>query len=156
MTSVVIKAILHNLGVTLVSLALAWLGSLVDGLLGLWPFGGAVVRVVGGLLLAAGFLLRVWATVAFYQRGMRVIVLEPQAALLTTGPYRFSRNPLYLGGNVLMFLGAALILGSVTAVAFTILHLPLMDRMVRREEAQLEQRFGPAFAEYKRRVRRWF
>jgi protein-S-isoprenylcysteine O-methyltransferase Ste14 len=57
------------------------------------------------LLLALGFLLRVWATVYFYRHSMRVISLEPQTALITSGPYRFSRNPLYLGGNVFIFFG---------------------------------------------------
>ena len=155
MTSVLARAILHNIGVTAVSLGIAWLGTLADEAMGLPAFAGPWVRGIGGLLLLAGFLLRVWATVWFYRQGMRVIVLEPQAALLTGGPYRFSRNPLYLGGNVFMFLGAAALLGSITALALTILHLPLMDRMVRREERQLAVRFGPAFTEYARRVRRW-
>jgi protein-S-isoprenylcysteine O-methyltransferase Ste14 len=86
---------------------------------------------------------------------MRVISLEPQATLITSGPYRFSRNPLYLGGNVFIFFGAAPLLGSPTALVVTALHIPLMDRFIRREEEQLERNFGDEWRSYKRRVRRW-
>jgi protein-S-isoprenylcysteine O-methyltransferase Ste14 len=48
-------------------------------------------------------LLRTWAAFHFYVRGMDVIVLHAQKHLITTGPYRFSRNPLYLGGNLFIF-----------------------------------------------------
>jgi protein-S-isoprenylcysteine O-methyltransferase Ste14 len=86
---------------------------------------------------------------------MRVISLEPQSTLITSGPYRFSRSPLYLGGNVFIFFGAALLLGSPTALVVTALHLPLMDRFIRREEEQLERTFGDKWRSYQRRVRRW-
>jgi Phospholipid methyltransferase len=56
--------------------------------------------------IAIGFLLRVWATFHFYEQHMKVISLVPQKKLITSGPYRFSRNPLYLGGNVFIFFAA--------------------------------------------------
>jgi protein-S-isoprenylcysteine O-methyltransferase Ste14 len=101
------------------------------------------------------FLVRLWATFHFYVHKMRVISLEAQTTLITSGPFRFSRNPLYLGGNVFIFFGAALLLGSPTALVVTALHIPLMDRFIRREEEQLERRFGDEWRSYKRRVRRW-
>jgi protein-S-isoprenylcysteine O-methyltransferase Ste14 len=107
------------------------------------------------LLVAAGFLLRVWATFYFYEHKMHVISLKTQSALITSGPYRLSRNPLYLGGNVFIFFGAALFLGSPTALLVTAGHLPLMDRFIRREEEQLERKFGEEWQRYKERVRRW-
>jgi protein-S-isoprenylcysteine O-methyltransferase Ste14 len=84
-----------------------------------------------------------------------VISLAPQATLITSGPYRFSRNPLYLGGNVFIFFGAALLLGSPTAVVATAIHIPLMDLFIRREERQLERVFGEEWQRYRKRVRRW-
>lgn len=54
-----------------------------------------------------------------------------------------------------MFLGAGLIFGSPAALVLTLLHLPLVDHFIRREEAQLEQAFGTAWLDYKRSVRRW-
>ena len=134
-----LKSILHNIGVLLVGFALAWLGTIVDSHLGISTFS----------------LLRVWATVHFYSHSMRVISLKPQGTLITSGPYRFSRNPLYLGGNVFIFFGAALFLGSPTALIATALHLPLMDRFIRREEAQLQRQFGDDWQNYKELVPRW-
>src|SRR5262245_6490146 len=99
------KSILHNIGVVAVGLGLAYAGTRVDSLLGISAFSSYPLKAVGGLLLALGFLTRVWATVHFYTHRMRVISLEPQKALITSGPYRFSRNPLYLGGNVFIFIG---------------------------------------------------
>jgi protein-S-isoprenylcysteine O-methyltransferase Ste14 len=116
---------------------------------------GSSPVVDGALLLATGFSLRVWAALCFYQHRMKVISLEPQQALITSGPYRFSRNPLYLGGNVFIFFGASLVLGSPAALVITAAHLPLVDWFIRREERQLEARFGQAWMDYKNRVRRW-
>jgi protein-S-isoprenylcysteine O-methyltransferase Ste14 len=150
-----IKSILHNIGVTIVGLGIAYLGTRVDSLLGVSAFASPLVRAGALLLLALGFLVRVWATVYFYAHEMRVISLEPQKTLITSGPYRFSRNPLYLGGNVFIFFGAALLLGSPTALFATAVHIPLIDLFIRREEKQLERDFGDEWQSYKKRVRRW-
>jgi len=152
---ILLKSILHNIGVVLVGLAVAYLGTMVDSVLGVSTFAFPLAKVVAWLLLALGFLVRVWATVYFYAHRMRVISLKPQRALITSGPYRFSRNPLYLGGNVFVFFGAALLLGSPTALFVTAIHLPLIDRFIRREEEQLEREFGDEWRSYKKRVRRW-
>jgi len=150
-----LKSILHNVGVVLVSLGLAHLGSVLDSLLGVSTFSSSMAATGGLLLLFLGFATRVWATFHFYSHKMRVISLVPQNSLITTGPYRYSRNPLFLGGNVFCFLGAALLFGSPTALVVTMLHLPFVDLMIRREEKQLEQSFGEPFITYKQHVRRW-
>src|SRR5262249_45674307 len=152
---ILLKSILHNIGVVLVGLAVAYLGTMIDSALGVSALAFPLSRAVAWLLFALGFLVRVWATVYFYAHKMRVISLKPQGALITSGPYRFSRNPLYLGGNVFVFFGAALLLGSPTALFVTAIHLPLIDRFIRREEEQLEQEFGDEWRSYKKRVRRW-
>src|SRR5262245_22920258 len=113
---VLLKSILHNIGVVLVGLALAYGATIVDSLLDLSTFTSPLLSATGVLLVAVGFLTRVWATVHFYAHKMRVISLEPQNTLITSGPYRFSRNPLYLGGNVFIFYGAALLFGSPSAL----------------------------------------
>ena len=110
---------------------------------------------MGCLFWSLGLLLRVWATFCFYEHRMKVGSLEPQKALITTGHYGFSRNPLYLGGNVFIFFGAALSLGSPTALVITAIHIPLVDLFIRREERQLGKQFGEAWVRYKDRVRRW-
>src|SRR6516162_9591283 len=153
--SKLLKSILHNLGVVLVGMGVAYVGTKLDLLFAIARFHSAWAVAAGGLLLAAGFVLRVWATMLFYQRQMKVISLAPQNTLITTGPYSFSRNPLYLGGNVFIFLGAALLFGSPAAVLITLIHFPFIDLFVRREEKQLERNFGDDWLQYRRRVRRW-
>jgi protein-S-isoprenylcysteine O-methyltransferase Ste14 len=123
--------------------------------LGIANFKSVAAAILGGVLLATGFLLRVWATVYFYRRDMKVIVLHPQQQLITTGPYRYSRNPLYLGGNGFIFCGAALALGSPSGIALTVLAILAAELMIRREENQLAQTFGQQWTDYKSRVRRW-
>jgi protein-S-isoprenylcysteine O-methyltransferase Ste14 len=150
-----VKSILHNIGVVLVGLGIAFLGTKVDALLGIHGFHSTLASASGWLLLLIGFLVRVSATFYFYEHQMKVISLAPQQTLITSGPYRFSRNPLYLGGNVFIFFGAALLLGSPTALAFTAVHLPLVDIFIRREERQLERDFGEQWVRYKSGVRRW-
>ena len=150
-----LKSILHNIGVVIVSLGLAYLGTIVDSWLAIPGFSSPLATVFGTLLISIGFLLRVWAVAHFYSHQMRVISLEPQGSFVTAGPYRYSRNPLYLGANVFCFFGAALLFGSPAALILTILHLPFVNLMIRREERQLEQKFGDQFRTYKTRVRRW-
>jgi len=123
-----LRSALHNLGVFVVGIGWAYLGTRVDALLGLHEFSSVWAEVAAVVLLVLGFLTRLWATAQFYAHRMRVISLAPQGSLITSGPFRFSRNPL---------------------------HLPLVDWMIRREERQLEARFGDEFRSYRARVRRW-
>jgi protein-S-isoprenylcysteine O-methyltransferase Ste14 len=149
------KSILHNIGVVIVGLGVAFIGTRLDLLLRLRDFRSVPAIVAGSVLLIVGFLLRAWATFYFYQQRMKVISLSPQRTLITSGPYRFSRNPLYLGGNVFVFLGAALLLGSPAAVFITFVHLPFVDLFISREERKLKRDFGQEWLEYRKRVRRW-
>jgi protein-S-isoprenylcysteine O-methyltransferase Ste14 len=149
------KSLLHNIGVLLVGLGVAGIGTKLDLLLGIRRLHSGLAMVAGVVLLAAGFLLRVWATFLFYDRRMKVISLKPQNTLITSGPYRFSRNPLYLGGNVFVFFGAGLFVGSPGALLITAIHLPLLDLLIRREERQLQKDFGENWTQYKNHVRRW-
>jgi protein-S-isoprenylcysteine O-methyltransferase Ste14 len=85
-----LKSILHNIGVVIVGLGFAFASTKVDSFLNIAPIASFLVQAVGLTLLTIGFLLRVWATVHFYAHKMRVISLEPQKTLITSGPYRFS------------------------------------------------------------------
>jgi protein-S-isoprenylcysteine O-methyltransferase Ste14 len=146
---------LHNIGVVIVGFGFAFLGARLDWILGLTAFHSMVIQTLAVLLLTIGFLLRVWATYHFYQHHMRVISLVPQNALITTGPYRITRNPLYIGGIVFIFLGAVLLLGSPSGILLTALNVVLVDFIIRREEKQLEREFGEHWERYRNQVRRW-
>jgi protein-S-isoprenylcysteine O-methyltransferase Ste14 len=94
-----LKSILHNAGVSAVSVVVALLGLGLDHLLHVPRAQHTAVRFLGVISFLVGFLLRVWAAFHFYERRMKVIVLSAQEHLITIGPFRYSRNPLYLGGN---------------------------------------------------------
>jgi len=151
-----LKSTLHNLGVLLVGFGFAYIGRGLDILLHRASFRSTLTIAFGALLMLIGFLIRVWATFDFYQLQMKVISLQPQSHLITTGPYRFSRNPLYLGGNLFIFLGAVLVLGSPSGIVLTALNILAVDFMIPREEKQLARQFGDDWLAYKHRVRRWF
>ena len=150
-----IRSIPHNIGVVLIGVGLAFVGTLINSRLGMPSLWSGYAIATGCLLLVTGFLLRVWATFYFYENQARVISLKPQLTLLTTGPYHFSRNPLHLGGNVFILFGATLSLGSPFGLAITAIHLPLVDLFISQKERQFEMHFGEAWERYRNRVRRW-
>ena len=150
-----LKSLLHNTGAVIVGFGFALLGAGLDCILGLTAFHSIFIQTLAGLLLTIGFLLRVWATYHFYEHHMRVISIVPQNALITTGPYRITRNPLYIGGIVFIFLGAVLLLGSPSGILLTALNVVLVDFIIRREEKQLEREFGEEWVRYRNQVRRW-
>ena len=80
---------------------------------------------------------------------------RPATALVMTGPYRFTRNPMYLG-LTLLYVGIAIWANTIWPLLFLPLALVVMQiGVIAREEAYLERIFGDAYREYRRRVRRW-
>lgn len=138
---------------------LIYLLPLVAGLLlDRWaPIGGVPsgpARLVGTLCLA-GFAIAVFALVAFRRAGTRPEPWKPTTALVTAGPYRFTRNPMYLGFT-LLYLGLALWFGGYWTLLLLPLVLLLMVRgVIQREEAYLSRLFGAEYDAYRQRVRRW-
>ena len=111
--------------------------------------GLAIALIVGGLAIEA------WAGGLFRKAGTNVVPWSPSTALVTDGPYRFSRNPMYLGFAV-TYLGLALGLESGAAMILLIPALALMSwGVIGREERYLEGKFGEDYRAYKSRVRRW-
>jgi len=114
-----------------------------------WRRGLALVLIVGGLLIdgvAAG---------QFRRLGTPPEPWKPTTALATDGPYRFSRNPIYLGFAI-TYLGFAVAMDSPVALALLIPCLIVVDRFViAREERYLEGEFGDVFRAYRNEVRRW-
>lgn len=106
--------------------------------------------------LALGVVLNLIADSAFKKHNTTVKPFEESTALITTSVFRFSRHPMYLG-MVLILIGLAILMGSLTPFIVVIVFGALMELVfVRTEERMLEQKFGSAWLEYKKRVRRWF
>lgn len=110
--------------------------------------------VVGGLMLGAGLFLMAWAVRTFSKGGENPDVRKPTNKILSSGPYAFSRNPMYVS-MTLAYVGIALIVNVVwplvfLPVAFIVLHYGV----VLREEQYLERKFGDEYRRYKSKVRR--
>lgn len=110
---------------------------------------------LGGMAIFLAIALIGWALLAMVRAGNDPRPDKPDNALVDSGPFRFSRNPIYLG-FLLAAAGLALVWGTLWGwVGVAVLHA-LLDRLViAKEEAYLAARFGPAYAAYQGRVRRW-
>jgi protein-S-isoprenylcysteine O-methyltransferase Ste14 len=116
---------------------------------------GAAQRIVGWGLVAVAVLLSASAVFLFRRAGTTPNPTRPTTALVVHGPYRFTRNPMYVGFAVL-YVGVTLLVNSAWPFVFFPIMITLLDRLViGREEAYLEAKFGDAYRSYKARVRRW-
>jgi protein-S-isoprenylcysteine O-methyltransferase Ste14 len=115
-----------------------------------WPW-----RLAGLGPAAAGGALAVIADRAFKKAGTSVKPLGETTTFITTGTFRLSRHPMYLG-FVLFLLGVAMLLGSLAPLLVAVGFAVLMEVVfVRFEESKMEDQFGEAWREYKLKVRRW-
>ena len=111
---------------------------------------------VGGVIVAGAFFcLGFWSVVLFRRSGQSENPWKPTPKLLDRGPFRITRNPMYLQ-MILICLGVAIILGNVWILVMTPFGAWVLQRFViLPEEAYLERKFGAQYLAYKRRVRRW-
>jgi protein-S-isoprenylcysteine O-methyltransferase Ste14 len=113
-----------------------------------WNISG-IVPIVGGVVI------NLIADSAFRQVKTTVKPFAESTALVTSGAFRISRNPMYLG-FVLILLGIAIILGSLGPFVVIPTFAVLMDRIfIQVEESTLEDKFGQAWLDYTANVRRW-
>ena len=122
-----------------------------------WPtLPGLPIPLLGIALVVIAFIAPVWAFVLFRREGTEIEPTSPtNRALVTSGPYRFTRNPMY-SGLVLLALGIAVWVGAwpmfiVPVAVFATanwVHIPF-------EEAKMRRQFGAAYDDYVARVRRW-
>jgi protein-S-isoprenylcysteine O-methyltransferase Ste14 len=113
-----------------------------------WRWLGIAVVLIGIALVATGRATMV-------KHGTNVNPTQPTTTVVETGPFRFTRNPLYVGLTV-MYLGFSFLLNTwwsllLLVPVWIVMHL----FVVRREEAYLERKFGDAYLNYRRRVRRY-
>jgi protein-S-isoprenylcysteine O-methyltransferase Ste14 len=114
-----------------------------------------VTRPLGWLLVGIGLALMVWTLVTFQHHRTTVNPYKAASSLCTGGPFRFSRNPIYVGDWFILG-GVSLLLTTAWPLLFAPLIWALLRYgVIRHEEAHLEARFGDDYRTYKTRVRRW-
>ncbi|MGC9605803.1 MAG: isoprenylcysteine carboxylmethyltransferase family protein [Minisyncoccia bacterium] len=113
-----------------------------------WKTVGWIVALISGILALSGFR-------AMHRIGTNIDVRKPALAIVSTGPFRYTRNPLYLS-LVLLYIGIALFFDMVWLLAILVpIVLVIHYGVIRREERYLEGKFGESYLEYKKKVRRW-
>jgi len=148
---VVVKPPALFLGAILLGCLLSWIVPLGPGL------GSANMRALaaGGMLALVGLALFVVSVREFRRAGTSVVPGEPSTALLESGPYRYTRNPIYISFTLFYF-GLAIMLTSAWMLVLLVPVLIVLQRgVVEREEAYLASKFGEAYRKYQLRVPRW-
>ena len=113
------------------------------------------VGVLGYVLIAVGLALMGSAVGLFLRAGTTPNPTQPTTTLVFRGPYRFTRNPMYVG-NALVTAGIGLAAHTWWPLVMAIVASAVVRRVViAREERYLEQKFGASYVEYTKRVRRW-
>lgn len=112
-------------------------------------------RVFGALLAFLWLALATWSIRRFWAAGTSMIPVRPTTALVIQGPYRYTRNPMYLA-MLLLYLGVACWFGLVWPLILAPgLVLAVDLYVIRREERYLQQKFREDYRQYQKRVRRW-
>jgi len=132
------------------------------GLNRLWPLAARFVIPaparywLGGAIAVAAVLgLGLWPVVLFRRSGQSENPWKPTPSIVERGPYRLTRNPMYLQ-MVLVCVGVAVVLANWWIVVLTPVCAWALQRLaILPEEAYLERKFGDAYVAYTRRVRRW-
>ena len=147
-----------NLGV--VRPPLVYFAAIVIGLvLGfVWPFAflpRGFATPLGSVLVVIAVMLFFFSTAKFRAAGTPVPGNRPTTAIVRTGPYRYSRNPIYVAFTLLQ-LGLAAWTNDLWLIATLMVAIALMSTVViPREEKYLERKFGSKYLDYKAKVRRW-
>jgi protein-S-isoprenylcysteine O-methyltransferase Ste14 len=136
---------------------IAWAVAVLAGLALNWlmPLPLVPAAVPAGWLGAIVLALVAWAIATITRVGSNVPTSLPTTTIVDTGPYRFTRNPIYLG-MVLGLIGLAIALNSLwLLLTLGTFALVIHYGVVAREEAYLERKFGDVYRRYRGRVRRW-
>jgi protein-S-isoprenylcysteine O-methyltransferase Ste14 len=142
--------------VLLIMIILPWIISLLGTRFG-WYQGVPVVWNFAGLVaVVMGLAIYGWCLVFHfksYREAVRIGFTPPH--LVVTGPYRYSRNPMYVAG-LFVWIGWTIFYGNLAVfIGLVLLWSMFTFRIIPYEEDQLEALFGDEYSEYKKSVRRW-
>jgi protein-S-isoprenylcysteine O-methyltransferase Ste14 len=130
-------------------------GAVLDELIALPVLAPGAGLVPGVALIVLALALAGWCIGLFVRAGTNVPTNKPVTAIVTDGPYRFSRNPIYVALTALS-VGVAVWANSYWMLGLLLPTLVIMNvGVIAREERYLTAKFGDAYLAYKARVRRW-
>jgi protein-S-isoprenylcysteine O-methyltransferase Ste14 len=113
------------------------------------------IKITGIVLLVIALFFSARSLGQFFRTKNTLILIKRASSLQTTGIYRVSRNPMYVG-LALIYLGLSCLIGNWwNIILFPLLFLIIQEYIIRREEKYLELEFGQQYAEYRKTVRRW-
>lgn len=125
----------------------------------LWPIAilpSTLARGVGGLCILGACTLASMACRVLWRVHTPVDPLRPTTTLVTTGPFRYSRNPLYLALTT-FYVGVACLANALGLLLLVVPALVVLRYgVIAREEAYLARKFGAAYQQYTMQTRRWF
>ncbi|MGH9535808.1 MAG: methyltransferase family protein [Terriglobales bacterium] len=119
------------------------------------PAARHALELAGAALWLLAIVIAGWAQLLFRRQRTTTTPGEISAAFVTEGPYRWSRNPMYVG-ILLAYIGEACVLAQIAPLATLVLAVAyLRGVVVPLEESRLSETFGQPYAQYRSRVRRW-
>lgn len=117
------------------------------------PFPG--LPGMGWLLAGLGCVLLLWAAWTMFRHKTTISPYAAATSLVQSGPFGFSRNPIYLGDSII-YLGVMLIWGNLwPMLLYPLVWAAIRYGVIRHEEAHLTAKFGESYSQYCKRVRRW-
>jgi protein-S-isoprenylcysteine O-methyltransferase Ste14 len=118
-------------------------------------FAGSALKPFGWSSLAVGVILAAWGMVTFRRAKTAIHPHHSASQLVTHGPYRFTRNPMYTGLTLQYLGGSALLDSAWPIILLPIVILVLVHAVISREEMYLRDAFGAEYTAYVASVRRW-
>lgn len=110
---------------------------------------------VGVSLIVLGILVVIGPATAFRRAATTIKPFHDSSALVVSGLYRYTRNPMYVG-MVIVLIGVAVLLGDLSPFIMPFVFVPVLTvRVIRHEEQMLEECFGDDYREFMKTVRRW-
>lgn len=110
---------------------------------------------LGFALIVLGLLTVIGPVISFFRAATTIKPFHDSSALVATGMYRYTRNPMYVG-MVIVLLGIAMRFGDLSPFVMPILFVPVLTaRVIKHEERMLEERFGDEYRNFKKSVGRW-
>ncbi|MGE5521823.1 MAG: methyltransferase family protein [Candidatus Dadabacteria bacterium] len=111
-------------------------------------------RLIGIVFILSGFSLSVGSAMYFRKLGTKTTPGTKPTLVVTTGPFRFTRNPMYLG-LLTILVGISILLGTISPLIVIPVIFLVFHTFVSREEKWMEEWFGDYYLSYKKKTRRW-